>query len=140
MTHTRPGRACRDDGRVSLFIAVLAVGILALIGLAVDGGAKMRAIERADYIAAEAARAGGQAINAPRAITGGQKVIDPAAAVDAATDYLAAAGVSGRAIPSDDGRRLQVTVTISSNTMVLSIIGIRRITVTGTATAELLTG
>ncbi|MEN3308888.1 MAG: hypothetical protein V7603_5090 [Micromonosporaceae bacterium] len=130
----------RDDGRVSLFVAVLAVGILALIGLAIDGGAKMRAIERADNLAAEAARAGGQAINAPQAIAGGQKVIDPDLAAAAANSYLTTAGVTGTATPSDDGRQLHVTVTITSNTMVLSIIGITSITVTGTATAVLLTG
>jgi hypothetical protein len=46
------------------------VGLLRVVGLVVDGGVKIRAIQRADTLAAEARRAGGQAIRVPLAITG----------------------------------------------------------------------
>ena len=51
----------RDAGRVSLFLAVSMLGILAIIGMSFDGAGQLRALQRADNLAAEAARAGGQA-------------------------------------------------------------------------------
>lgn len=133
-------RLRRDDGRISLFLAVLAVGIIAMIGLAVDVGAKMRALERADNYAQEAARTGAQAIRIPDAVQGGAKRIDPAAAVAAANQYLATAGVTGTVTVGAGGTELTVTVTIREPTVALNIIGITSFDVTSTATATLLTG
>ena len=81
----RPAARRDDDGGwVSLLVLVLVVAVLAMIGLSVDGGGKVRAQERADNLAAEAARAAGQALQGPQAIQGGPKVIDPQTAVTAA--------------------------------------------------------
>ncbi|MEV4212572.1 hypothetical protein [Micromonospora sp. NPDC049662] len=132
--------AARDDGRVALLVLVLAFGVLAMIGLAVDGGGKMRALKRADSIAMEAARAAGQSIQFQLAVPGGEKVVDPAAAVAAGESYLASAGVDGEVIPSADGQRVTVTVTITYQTQMLSLIGIGELPVTGESTAQLLTG
>jgi Flp pilus assembly protein TadG len=132
----------RDEGGVSLLVLVLAFSVIIMIGLAVDGGGKMRALERADNIAAEAARTAGQAIQLPQAVTGGDKVIDPDRAVAAAQAYLATApGVVGHDVTwSPDGRRVVINVTINYDTQLLGIIGINQMAVTGTATAELVTG
>src|SRR4051794_13489718 len=102
-------RVPRDEGRIALLVVVLTFAVLAMIGLSVDGGGKVRALQRADRIAAEAARAAGQAIAGPQAIRGGDKVVDPVAAAAAAQNYLAAAGVTGNVTVSDD--RKQITVT-----------------------------
>jgi len=63
--------------------------------------------------------------------------VDPGAAVDAASAYLAAAGVQGTVGVSQDRQQVTVTVTITTNTVMLSIIGIDQMTVTGHATAQL---
>jgi len=129
---------CRaDEGSISLLAVVLAFAVLAMIGLSVDGGGKVRAAERADNIAAEAARAAGQAILTPQAIQGGAKVIDPSAAVAAARQYLATAGVRGAVTVSDDRTHVTVTVTIIYRTVFLELIGINTFTVTRHATAVL---
>jgi Flp pilus assembly protein TadG len=136
-------RAAReDDGRVALLVLVMAFGVLVMIGLSVDGGGKMRAIQRADNIAAEAARAGGQAIQLDQAAAGGEKVPDPAQAVAQAQNYLAAAGVEGTVTLTDDGGQqiISVTVTTTYNTQMLGLIGINQLSVTGTGSAQLLTG
>jgi len=132
----------RDEGGVSLLVLVLAFSVIIMIGLAVDGGGKMRALERADNIAAEAARTAGQAIALPQAVRGGAKVIDPDRAVAAAQAYLASApGVVDHEVTwSPDGRRVIITVTINYDTQLLGIIGLNQMAVTGTATAELVTG
>lgn len=132
--------AGRDDGRIALLVLVLAFGVLAMIGLAVDGGGKMRTLKRADSIAMEAARAAGQAIQFQLAVPGGEKIVDPARAVIAGENYLARAGATGEVVPSEDGRSVTVTVTLNYDTQMLSLIGIGELTVTGESTALLLTG
>lgn len=129
-----------DDGRVSVFFAVGFLAVILLIGLFVDGGGRLRAIQRADSIAAEAARAAGQAINGPQAIGGGIKIVDPSRAVIAAQAYLDSAGVSGIIMIADDRQHLEVTVSIVYRYTMLSLLGYADTTVTGHATAVLLTG
>ena len=126
-----------DEGSISLLAVVMAFAVLAMIGLSVDGGGKVRAAERADNIASEAARAAGQAILTSQAIQGGAKVIDPSAAVAAAQQYLATAGVRGTVTVSDDRTHVTVTVTIVYRTVFLELIGVNNFTVTRHATAAL---
>lgn len=134
-------RARRDDrGGVTVFVAVCVIALIGLIGLAVDGGGKMRATERADYIAGEAARAGGQAVDPADAISGQKIVVDPQAAQDAAQTYLRSAGATGTVSVSGDAKTLTVTVTGSYDTAFLSVVGIGSLPVTGHGKATLLHG
>lgn len=126
-----------ERGAISLFLAVLVPGLLLIIGLAVDGGAKVAATQRANAIADEAARAGGQALDIPAALTG-QLQVDPAAAVTAAQDYLDRNGVEGQ-VTVVDGDTLQVTTTITEPTVFLGLIGISTLTVEGSGAADLVT-
>lgn len=128
-----------DDGRISVFLAIALLGVLVIIGLSADGAGRLRTAQRADHIAAEAARAGGQAIVLPQAVTGGEKALDPARATAAAQQYLNTAGVDGT-VRVEDGVTLVVTVTATYDTVMLGLIGIDRVTVTGRATAHLVTG
>jgi Flp pilus assembly protein TadG len=133
----RPGARRDDEGQISLLVLVLTVAVLAMIGLSVDGGGRIRALQRADNLAAEAARAAGQALQAPQAIQGGPKVIDPDAAVTAAHAYLAAAGVTGTVTVWPDRRHVTITVTIAYQTRFLALVGIDTLTATRHATAVL---
>lgn len=130
-------RLSDDCGSVSMLAIVMTFAVIVMVGLAVDGGGKVRALERADDIASEAARAAGQAINTTQAIQGGAKTIDPAAAVAAAQSYLTAAGVSGTLNVADDRTHVTVTVTIVYHTVFLALIGIDTFTCTRSATATL---
>ncbi|MFI5888434.1 pilus assembly protein TadG-related protein [Streptomyces sp. NPDC051554] len=134
-----PGR-WDDRGGVTVFVAVCVVALIGIIGISVDGGSTMRATERADYIAGEAARAGGQAIDPARAITGTAVVADPQDAQAAAQAYLRSAGASGSVSVSGDGKTLNVTVTDSYATKFLSVVGIGSLAVTGHGEATLLHG
>lgn len=127
-----------DEGRIALLVVVLAFAVLAMIGLSVDGGGKVRALERADSLAVEAGRAAGQAILASQAIQGGAKVVDPGRAVAAARSYLAAAGVSGAVTVSSDRTHITVTVTIIYHTVFLGLVGIDTLTATRQAVATLI--
>lgn len=134
-------RAAGNDpqaGSVTVFLAITVAGLLLLMGLVADGGLKVRASQRADQIAAEAARAAGQALDTSRVQAGDGAHTDPGAAVAAATAYLSAAGHPGTVAVAPDGTAIEVDVTVTAPTSFLSLIGITQLTVHGHAQASLL--
>jgi Flp pilus assembly protein TadG len=133
----RPRTGGAERGSISLFLAVLVPGLLLVIGLAVDGGAKVAATQHANAVADEAARAGGQALDVAAALSGSVRV-DPVAAVAAAQDYLDRTAVQGT-VTVVDGDTLQVTTTVTEPTTFLGLIGIASFTVEGFGTADLIT-
>jgi len=142
MIHTlrrHPADTDHEAGSVTVFFAITVLGILILCGLVVDGGAKLRAVQHADRIATEAARAAGQAAD-PAALAGGEARVDRQAAVDAATAFLATAGATGTATVPADGTVVEVTVTTTAPTVFLGLIGIPAFTVTGHGRATLVHG
>ncbi len=126
-----------DRGSVTVFVAIAAVGLLVVAGLVVDGSAKVRAAQRADRVAAQAARAGGQAIHVTDVLAGDRVRVDRRAALAAVDAYLRAAGVEGSASLVGGGSGLAVSTTISAPTVFLGLIGVSSFTVQGSAEAVL---
>ncbi|MBQ1050907.1 hypothetical protein KBX50_20835 [Micromonospora sp. C51] len=133
-----------DAGRVSIFLAVAMIGVLAIIGMAFDGAGQLRTLQRAENLAAEAARAGGQAIDRATAIEGGPKRINRREAHRAVRSYLATAGASDYTVtfPVVDGETLiRVRVEVTYDRAALGLFGFSNtVTVSGEATARALTG
>lgn len=127
-----PGRAAAsgERGAVTLWFAIIAVALLALVVMLVDSGAKIRAADRADAVAAEAARAAVIAAG-PRVGAGG----DTAAAATAARSYIARAGAAGTVTVISPG---QVFVTIHATDR--APLSGHSFTMTRSATARLLVG
>lgn len=125
----RSWRGSSDDGSVTVFVAILIPALLVVIGLVVEGAAQLRAISRADAVAAEAARAAETALD-----TRGRTVtVHTRTAVAAARAYLKQAGQPGRIeVAGPDIVTVSVTVTLPS---ALGLSGPH--TATGTATARL---
>lgn len=134
MTRRQPGR---DRGRVSVFVAAAMPMMLLFMALMWDASGYLRALHRADNIANEAARAAGQAIDIPLAVTGQQIVVDPAAAEIAADAYLADTGVTGQVQVSEDGRQVSVTVAVPYTPLFLGPFGFGPYTAEGEADAHL---
>ena len=135
-----PGGQPLDGGSVSIFVALCAVGLLIVIGIVIDCGGRLRAVERADALAQEAARAAGQRIDPAAVLTGGPVIVSPAAARAAAKDYLAVNGVRGEAVVDTGGRTIHVTVDGTYETALLGVIGIGSMTVHGVGSAGLVYG
>jgi Flp pilus assembly protein TadG len=131
-------RRDRDRGRVSVFVAAVMPMMLLFMALMWDASGYLRALHRADNIANEAARAAGQAINLPLAVTGEQIVLDPAAAETAADAYLADAGVTGQVRVSEDGRQVSVSVAVPYPPLFLGGFGFGPYTAQGQADAHLI--
>lgn len=129
-----------ERGALSLMIVVLFVGLIALAGIVVDGGAKLAAYENAEALAQEAARAGATSVDASNAYGSGSFVVNPAVAVSAADSYLNAAGNRTYSVSAIGNRAIEVSVTITEPTRFLSLIGVRSFTCTRSATASLVTG
>lgn len=138
VAHERLGDddATSDRGSLTLFTAVLALGLMVMAGLVIDGTGKLRAARRADGIAEEAARAGADSLNAVAARAGQVAIVDQRAAIAAANDYLIAAGVRGT-VTAVGPNEIVVTVTVHQPTAILSLVGIQSWTVTGHAVADL---
>ena len=118
-----------EDGTISAFVAVLAVALVAVAGLAFDGGQIIRATAEARDVAGAAARAGTQQLAATD-VHAGRAWLDEASATDAASQYLAATGTAGTVAVTDTDVRVTVTVT---QPMRLLPIPDRQITVTAVA-------
>lgn len=132
-------RSASDTGSITLMLVVLFVALIAMAGIVIDGGAKLNQAENATAIAQEAARAGAGMVNQGQALSTGSFTVDQAQAIAAAEEYLSSAGYHGSVAPVGT-QSIQVTVTVTGPTQVLSIIGIDSMTSTGSATASLVTG
>jgi len=126
-----------ERGSLTLFAVVLALGLLAMAGLVIDGGAQLTAQRRANHLAEQAARAGAQAVDLG-ALRSSRPTLDPVAARTAATRYLAAAGHRGQV--SVDANTITVSVADRQPTAVLGLLGIHHLDVTGRGRARLLVG
>ena len=131
-------RPVGQAGSVSLFLVVAVLALFIAVGLVVDGGQKLRSTQRADDVAAEAARAGVQSIQPANTVRGQPAQVNPAAAISAARHYLSAAGVAGTVTVT--GGRVLVSTSISFTPAFLSLIGLGSQTVTGRAEARLARG
>lgn len=135
----RPDHRVRGDrGSLTLMLLVLMVVMLAFAGLVIDGGRKLDATQKAYAIAQEAARAGAGQVNTSAAYRSGSYQVDIPQALAAARRYLASAGYSGSV--SASGNNIRVTVHVTEQTTLLSLIGIDTLKSSGSAVASLVTG
>lgn len=126
-----------ERGSISIWLVTSSFVMMMLVALAVDLGGQVHAKQRAHNLAAQAARTGGEEVQAAPAMRGDFLAVDTAAARNAAKDYLAAAGVTGT-VTITGGDSITVNVTDTYNPRFLTIIGVGDLTVTGEASARLI--
>lgn len=117
-----------EGGGISLMVLIMVPALVIAFGLVIDGGTKATALDRANRVAMEAARAGAQAVS------GSAGNWSATAARQAAQDYLAAEDLTGSVTFSGD--RVQVEVSWAEPTKVLSIIGVDDLAVQGEGFAD----
>jgi hypothetical protein len=130
-----------DAGRVSPFLAIAFAGLLAVIGLTYDAAGQIRTLHTAQLLAAEAARAAGQAVDVDQVLAGGEHRMEPGAAEQAALAYLTQSGVTLSGIAFNPTQtRVTVVVTDTYQPAFLGLFGAASREVTGTATVTLVSG
>lgn len=127
----------RERGTVTAFVTVATVAMLMATGLVLDGGKILAAHREAEDQASAAARAGAQAVDVD-ALRVRSTRLDPRAAVKAARAYLGRHGYSGTARVRGD--RVEVRLTLRQATPLLSLVGMRTVTVTGNGEARIVRG
>lgn len=131
-------RTRRDEhGSVTIWLALASFVMVFLIGLAIDLGGQVHTQQRSHDLAAQAARSGGEEVQAAPAIQGQSATIDVTTAKTTAEHYLAAAGVTG-SVTITGPDTITVTVHDSYQTKFLGLMGIDHLDVTSTATAHLI--
>lgn len=123
-----------EDGRVSAFVLVFTIGILALAGLTLDGGLALAAKVRANGQAEAAARAGAQAIDLGSYRANSRLELVPEQAIGNARRYLASIGATGTVTVSGD--TVMVTVTTTQRTQLLGLIGMTSLSIHGQGRAH----
>ena len=121
-----------ENGSFTVFVAVLALSLFALIGLVVDGGRAVAAQSAAAGESEQAARIGADQISV-EAIRSGIVEIDPAMAFQAASAYLQSVGTTGSVTVT--GQTVTVHIQSSEPTVILGIIGVRQIGISVSASA-----
>ncbi len=121
-----------EEGSLTVFVVVLVLALFALMGLVIDGGRAVAAQSAATGEAEQAARLGATQISV-QAIRSGTVAVDPTAATRIAASYLRAVGAVGSVTVAGD--TVNVHIESSETTVVLGIVGVRRIGISASATA-----
>jgi Flp pilus assembly protein TadG len=130
-------RTRNERGSASIWaILVIAGAFTFLLGLVVDGGRVIDARIAASRAAAQSARVGADALSSA-SVRNGNNAIDVDAAKARAQKYLHDAGMTGTI--SVTGQTVSVTVTGSSETQILGVIGITSFPIEETETAQAIT-
>lgn len=126
-----------ERGSLAVWVLLLSTAMLLLVGFAVDLAGQVHAQQHARSVAAEAARVGGQQLNAPDGVRGTSAQANTALAVNAAQAHLSSSGLSGIVSVQGGGTLLVVSTNDTYNTKILSLIGIGSMPVTGSAEARI---
>lgn len=129
----RDHATAKDGGQITAFVVVMAVALVLLVGLVLDGGLTLAARERAIGLAQEAARAGAQGVNLAVYRQSGNLVLSPALAQADAQRYLASTDTQGTVHIA--GNLVTVTVTITQKMQVLDAAGLSAVTVRASASS-----
>ncbi|QJW38767.1 pilus assembly protein (plasmid) [Cellulosimicrobium protaetiae] len=128
-------RGGSERGSVTVWLVMAAFILVIFFGVAIDLTGQANAQQRVHDVAAQAARAGGQQLNAAQAVRGLGVKADPYAAAQAARTYLAASGVEGT-VSVEGGTTVRVRTSDVYSTKIVSIVGIGNMRVTGEAEAR----
>jgi Flp pilus assembly protein TadG len=126
-----------DDGQVMILVAILMVGLIAVVGLVTDGGMVFTQRRDLQNVADAAALAGASQIDqsAYRASAGATVSLDQSAAYTAAVGYLEQEGGLNYAVDVAPGG-VDVSVSRRATTGFLRVLGIDGVEISASASAE----
>ena len=128
------GQIPRDEaGVLSAYVAVLAVALLVIVGMAVDTGRAIAAQRLAADEAEQAARSGAGQLSL-QALRDGKVALDTPSAVRSAERYTIVSGHPGTATTANGIVTVRVVVLVP--TTILGIVGVQNISVSATSSAS----
>lgn len=132
---TLPLRPRDERGVAAVFVMLLAVALLAMAGLVIDGGYAMAGNRRLSQQAQQAARVGADTLDQNSLRDGGIVTVQRPQAIAAAQAYLARIGAPRGSISVEGGT---VTVRLSgrTKTAIMSAVGVSSLPIGGHASAR----
>jgi Flp pilus assembly protein TadG len=125
-----------ERGSISVWMVASAIALIGIAGIGTDLSGQVHTKQHAQDVASQAARVGAEQVSGD-VVSGNPATVNFAAARYAAQQYLHAAGVTGStSVP--DGNTIKVKTTETYDTTFLGLLGIRHLTITGDATAQLI--
>lgn len=129
----------RDErGSLSTYFVSAVIATIPLVGLVVDGGGQVRALQRANDVAAETARYAGQAIDKGCAIQGAEVEVPAPLARLAAQEFMADNPTDVRLESvqvTDGGHAITVRTSVTYDPIFLGAVGAGSKQLTGEASA-----
>lgn len=135
-TRPRHARPDSETGSISIMGPVLAISLGLILGLVWDGAGQMREQQRANTIAAQAARVAGQQLDPTAAVRGLGTRADVYNAANAANTFIAAAGMTG-STQVVGGTTIVVQTSSTYETTFLSVLGFSTLPASGQAEARI---
>jgi len=134
---TKPVRRPHDNegGQIIVLVAILMVGLVAVVGLVTDGGLVFSQRRDLQNVADAAALAGAMQIDEDAYRASGTVALDERAARQAAEEYLGGEGNITYSVLVQPGR-LDVSVSRQASTGFLKVIGIDSFEISASASAE----
>lgn len=124
-----------EDGVTALFVVLIAVALLSMAGLVIDGGYAMASNRRLTGQAEQAARIGADALDQDSLRDGGTPQVARDKAIAAAQNYLSSVGAPrGQITIKQD--TVKVTLASHSKTAILSAVGVTQLATGGSASAK----
>jgi len=133
---TKPVRRLHRDesGQIIVLVAILMVGLVAVVGLVTDGGLVFSQRRDLQNVADAAALAGAMQIDENAYRASGAVVLDERAARQAAVEYLEAEGDMSYSVVVRPAR-VEVSVSRQASTGFLQVIGIDSFEISASASA-----
>lgn len=129
-------RLQEEEGSLSAYLLVTVVLLVVIVGLVVDSAGKYQTNDRANQVAANAARAAVNSLSG-ESVRIGEIYLDAATAQTVAQSYISASGMSGTV--TIQGQVVSVEVETTYTTKFLSLIGVNSLPADGAASAQLIT-
>lgn len=134
-------RRREERGSATVFVIGMAIVLFVCAGLVVDGGLAINARMRVADDAEQASRAGADSVDLEELRAGGEVRIDTVLAANRAAEYLTRRGYGpGQYSVAVDDAGVRVSVSDTTNTAILGVVGIQEYEVNAGATAVPETG
>lgn len=118
----------RDErGVVAPLVAIMLLGLLAIMALVIDGGVLFAARRDLQGLADGAARSGAMSVDIDELRRSGQVRLDPSLAEQAMRDYLRAAGFDGVVSVQADTLSAAIDLAEERETVMMGLVGIRSV-------------
>ena len=137
MRRAQKGCSSDETGSILIMLPILVVGLFLMLGVIIDGAGRVKALQNAHTVAAQAARQAGQQIDGGALQLDGRAEVNATASVAKAKSFLRRSDMRGSVTINPARTRITVSATNQYRPVFLSFFGFGPVDLTGSAEAQL---